>query len=123
MNHDTPRRAIATEGRKDFRSLLRRPRRWCLVVMLTGFLAVPILLFACRPSMAVLADQVQVGMSREHVEAIMGQPQIVEGHGVAWFDGFEGVGVSFDADDRVKYKTAVQHVSVFHYLAYRLGWR
>jgi SmpA / OmlA family len=92
-----------------------------LAILLAG----GILWLLYQPKMETLAENVQVGMTQAQVKAIMGQPQVVENSGrrMAWWNGMAGVGVDFDAEGRVFYKTPVQRVSVFRYLIYTLGWR
>jgi hypothetical protein len=81
--------------------------------------------FLHQPKIEELAKDIQIGMTQAELEAKMGQPQIVENSGrrLAWFDGSSGVGVDLDAGGRVLHKTPVQRVSMFHYFAYKLGWR
>jgi hypothetical protein len=81
--------------------------------------------FLYQPKIEALAKEIQIGMTQAELEAKMGQPQFVENSGrrLAWFDGSSGVGVDLDAGGRVLHKTPVQRVSMFHYLAYKLGWR
>jgi hypothetical protein len=107
---------------------MKRRRRF-LAGVLAILLAGGVVWWLCQPKMESLAEKVQVGMTQAQVEAIMGHAQLIENSGrrLVWFDGTLntiGMGVDFDAEGQVFYKTPVQRVSAFNYLIYNLGmWR